>query len=233
MDTENFDPWSRHQGNPDAGNPDPGNPGPGNPDPDGQQRRPRWSDRTRRIVTTGAISAVLLGSGTAIGVALTGGASAAVSPTSSLTTVASPSPSPGTTSGTKASRCASIVNQALNSNHDRLARALHAFCTRPLVRLALVGGEHGQVTFGGKDGARTVAFERGTVKSDTGSAITVSAADGTTWTWDITSSTVIVQAGSKASASAISTGEQVFVGGTVTNGTNDALLIRIAKSSSS
>lgn len=223
MDTQNFD----------QGNLDPGNLPPGSPQPDGQQRRPRWSGRTRRIVTTSAVSAVLLASGTAIGVALTGGASAAVSPTSSLTTAASPSPSPGTTSGTKSSRCATIVNQALNSNHDRLARALHAFCTRPLVRLALVGGEHGQVTFGGKAGARTVAFERGTVKSDTGSAITVTAADGTTWTWDITSSTVIRQAGSKVSASAISTGEQVFVGGTVTNGTNDALLIRIAKSSSS
>jgi hypothetical protein len=231
MDTENFDPWSRPSGNSPSGNPPSGNLPPGNPPPDGQQRRPRWSGRTRRIVTTSAVSAVLLASGTAIGVALTGGASASVSPAASATTTASPSP--GTTSGAKTSRCATIVNQALNSDHDRLARALHAFCTRPLVRLALVGGEHGQVTFGGKAGARTVAFERGTVKSDSGSAITVTAADGTTWTWDITSSTVIRQDGNKASASAISAGEQVFVGGTVTNGANDALLIRIAKSSSS
>ena len=89
------------------------------------------------------------------------------------------------------------------------------------------------MTFRGKAGPRTVAFERGTVKSDSGSVITVTAADGTTWTWDITSSTVIRQAGSKASASAISTGEQVFVGGTVASGANNALLIRIAKSSSS
>jgi hypothetical protein len=203
-----------------------------NIDPGGQQHRPRWSSRTRRIVTTGAASAVLLASGTAIGVALTGGASAAVSPASGAVPAASTSP--GTSSpGAKASRCASIVSQALNSNHDRLARALHAFCTRPLVRLALVGGEHGQVTFGGKAGPRTLAFERGTVKSDTGSAITVTAADGTTWTWDITSTTVIRQDGNKVTASAISTGERVFVGGTVANGTNDALLIRIAKSSSS
>jgi hypothetical protein len=213
----------------------------GNLDPGGQQRRPRWSGRTRRIVTTSAVSAVLLASGTAIGIALTGGAAAAVSPASSMTpaaaTAATTSPgttSPGTTSpGTKTSRCATIVNEALNSNHDRLARALHAFCTRPLLRLALVGGEHGTVTFGGKAGARTVAFERGTVKSDSGSTITVTAADGTTWTWDITSSTVIRQAGSKVAASAITTGERVFVGGTVVNGANDAQLIRIAKSSSS
>lgn len=205
---------------------------PGNLQPGGPQRRPRWSGRTRRIVTTSAISAVLLASGTAIGVALTGGASAAVSPSGSPTLAASSSP--GTTApGTKTSRCATIVNQALNSDRDRLARALHAFCTRPLLRLALVGGEHGQVTFGGKAGARTVAFERGTVKSDTGTAITVAAADGTTWTWHITSSTVVRQAGSKVAASAISAGEHVFVGGTVTNGANDALLIRIAKSSAS
>jgi hypothetical protein len=226
MDTQNFDPWNRH-----PGDPDPGNLPPGIPHPGGQQRRPRWSGRTRRIVTTSAVSAVLLASGTAIGVALTGGASAAVSPASSMTTTTTASPSPGTTSGTKASRCASIVNQALNSNHDRLARALHAFCTRPLVRLAMVGGEHGTVTFGGKAGPRTFAFERGTVMSDTGSAITVTAADGTTWTWEITSSTVVRQAGSKVAASAISAGEKVFVGGTIVNGANDARLIRIAKSS--
>jgi mucin-2 len=219
MDTQNLDPENLHPGD--------------------KQRRPRWSGRTRRIVTTSAVSAVLLASGTAIGIALTGGASAAVSPgsTPGASTAASTSPgttSPGTTSpGTKTSRCATIVNEALNSNHDRLARALHAFCTRPLVRLALVGGEHGTVTFGGKAGARTVAFERGTVKSDSGSTITVTAADGTTWTWDITSSTVIRQAGSKVAASAITTGERVFVGGTVVNGANDAQLIRIAKSSSS
>src|SRR5215469_1076989 len=208
----------------------------GNLDPGGQQRRPRWSGRTRRIVTTSAVSAVLLASGTAIGIALTGGASAAVSPGSSVTPAAStaPSTSSGTTSpGGRASRCATIVNQALSTNHDRLAHALHAFCTSPLVRLALVGGEHGTVTFGGKAGPRTLAFERGTVKSDSGSTITVAAADGTTWTWDITSSTVIRQAGSKVAASAITTGERVFVGGVVVNGANDARLIRIAKSSSS
>jgi|SRR5215472_11118234 len=201
-------------------------------DPGDLPRRPRWSGRTRRVVTTSAASAVLLAGGTAIGIAMTGGASAAVSPSSSLTPTASASASAGTTApGTKASRCSAIVGQALNSDHDRLARLLHAFCTRPLARLALVGGEHGEVTFGGKAGPRTVAFERGTVKSDTGSAITVTAADGTTWTWNITSTTVVRQAGSKVTASAISTGERVFVGGTMTNGTNDALLIRIAKSS--
>lgn len=202
-------------------------------DPGGPPRRPRWSGRTRRIVTTSAVSAVLLASGAAIGVALTGGAAAAVSPSSGATPVASTtSASPATTTpGTRKSRCAAIVSAALNSNHDRLARLLHAFCTSPLARVALVGGEHGQVTFGGTTAPRTVAFERGTVTSDTGSAITVKAADGTTWSWDITSSTVVRQNGSKVTASAIGTGERVFAGGTVASGSYDARLIRIAKSS--
>jgi hypothetical protein len=201
-------------------------------DPAGQPRRSRWSGRTRRILTTGAASAVLLASGTAIGIALTGGASAAVSPGTTPAASTSTSAPPGTTSpGTPASRCAKIVNQALNTGHGKLAARLHAFCTRPLLRLALVGGEHGQVTFRGKTGPRTVAFERGTVESDNNdSTITVTAADGTTWTWYITSSTVVRQAGSKVGASALADGEQVFVGGTVANGGNDALLIRIAKS---
>jgi len=223
MDTLNIDP----------GNIDPGNIDPGNIDPGGRQRRPRWSARTRRIVTTSAASAVLLASGTAIGVALTGGASAAVSPASSTTPAASTTSTPqaSTSPSPRASRCATIVRAALNSDHDRLAHLLRALCRSPLMRVALVGGEHGTVTFGGKAGPRTVAFERGTVMSDTGSAITVTAADGTTWTWEITSSTVVRQAGSKVAANAISAGEKVFVGGTVVNGANDARLIRIAKSS--
>jgi len=176
---------------------------------------------------------VLLASGTAIGIALTGGASAAVSPGTTPAESTSTSAPPATTSpGTPASRCAKIVNQALDSGHDKLAARLHAFCTRPLLRLALVGGEHGQVTFRGKAGPRTVAFERGTVESDNNNTtIQVQAADGTTWTWDITTSTVIRQDGSKVGANALGDGERVFVGGTVANGGNDALLIRIAASS--
>jgi hypothetical protein len=71
-------------------------------------------------------------------------------------------------------------------------------------------------------------FERGTVQSDTGSVITVTAADGTTWTWDITSSTVVRQNGSTAS---VGTGDQVFVAGALVSGANDARLIRISSTS--
>jgi hypothetical protein len=207
-------------------------------DPDnrgGQRRPPRWSGRTRRFVTTAAAGFVLLGGGVAVGVAMTGGASAATSspPVSTATADGAPSPSTSasTSTGTSgaaanASRCTKLAEQLVLSNHPKLAARLHALCTRPLLRLALVGGEHGTVTFKSKSGTTTAVFERGTVQSDTGSAITVTAADGTTWTWDITSSTVIRQAGSKAT---VATGDQVFVAGTLDSGANDARLIQISK----
>jgi hypothetical protein len=188
----------------------------------------RWPGRTRRIVTTAAASAVLLGAGAGIGVALTGGASASTAQTSP-----SPSASPGASSGSssaRVSRCTRLVQQLVEGNHPRLAIRLHALCTRPLLRLALVGGEHGTVTFHGKNGPVTALFERGTVESDSGSVITVTAADNTTWTWNITGSTVTRQDGSKVSASDLS-GDQVLVAGTVVNGANDARLIRVRSNS--
>jgi hypothetical protein len=200
----------------------------------GRGRPPRWSGRTKRFVTTAAAGAVLLGSGAAIGVALTGGASAATGspPVSTATSDASVSPSPAASTGTgssgsarSASRCTRLAEELVLSNHPKLAARLHALCAHPLLRLALVGGEHGTVTFRSKSGTTTAVFERGTVESDTGSVITVTAADGTTWTWDITSSTVIRQAGSTAT---VSTGDQVFVVGTLVSGANDARLIRIS-----
>src|SRR5215831_3050422 len=120
-------------------------------DPGDLPRRPRWSGRTRRVVTTSAASAVLLAGGTAIGIAMTGGASAAVSPSSSLTPTASASASAGTTApGTKASRCSAIVGQALNSDHDRLARLLLSICTAPTDRYTLVRRDPGEVTVDAK-----------------------------------------------------------------------------------
>ena len=49
---------------------------------------------------------------------------------------------------------------------------------RALARLRLLGGMHGQYTFETKNGSRTLAFERGTVTSVTGTGGTVRAADG-------------------------------------------------------
>jgi hypothetical protein len=209
--------------------------GPGNEG--GQRKPPRRPGRPRRIITTSVAGAVLLGGGAAIGVALTGGASASTNsaPVSTVTSelVASASASPGTGggatnadgSGSRVSRCTRLAEELILGNHLKLAERLHALCTHPVLRLALVGGEYGTVTFRGKSGPTTFAFERGTVESDTGSVITVTTPDGTTtWTWNLTSSTVVRQDGSKAT---VADGDQVFVAGTAASGAYDARLIRI------
>ncbi len=192
----------------------------------GDSEPPR-SGRTKRIVTTVAVSTILLGGGAAIGVALTGGASAASSPT------ASTSAKTTSVATTRAGKCAKIAGALLNSGHPRAAERLTAFCHRPLLRLALVGGEYGQVTFKGQSSPRTIAFERGTVESVNSTALTVAAPDGTTWTWDLTSGTTVRSNGSAVPESELTSGDLVLVGGPVVNGVRDARLVRIREASSS
>jgi hypothetical protein len=103
---------------------------------------------------------------------------------------------------------------------------------RALRRLRLLGGEHGEFTFHTKQGNRTLAFERGTIVSVAGSDVTVRAADNTTWTWVLSSSSVVRDDGSRASASALSAGEPVFAGGPVIGATRDARLIVVRDSAS-
>jgi hypothetical protein len=202
----------------------------------GQGRRSRWSSRTKRIITTSAAGAVLLASGAAIGVALTGGASASTGSPPVGTATNGPAATPssttsagtGSSTGTGTSRCARLVEELILGNHLKLATRLHELCTHPLLRLALVGGEHGTVTFNSKSGPVTAVFERGTVESDTGSVITVTAKDSTTWTWDLVTNTIVRQAGKSAT---VGTGDQVFVVGTLVNGVNNARLIRIQTTS--
>jgi len=202
--------------------------------------RAKWSGRTRRVVTTVAASAVLLGGGAGIGMALTGGASASTANSQNVGSVTGTSIGAGTGTGATnaastaaAGRCAKLV-QALR-NHDRLraANGVQAFCRHRLLRLALVGAEHGEVTFQTKAGPKTFAFERGTIQAVTGSAITVMAKDGTTWSWDLTSSSKLRQAGHQVTTANLSTGEQILVAGPVVNGTRDATLIRIRDASGS
>ena len=103
-----------------------------------------------------------------------------------------------------------------------------------LVRAALLRGIDGQFTFRGKGGTiRTLAFERGVVQAVSGSNVVVRAADGTTWTWDLVSNTVVRENGSKTSQSALATGEPVWVGGPVLSGIKDARLVVIKPPSGS
>ncbi len=177
------------------------------------------SGRAKRVVTSVAASAILLGSGAAIGIALTGGASAATGPAAN-----------GSASA-PAGRCARLVHNlrshpSVARSHPALVMRLRAFCGNPLLRLAAVGGEHGQVTFQGKTGTKTVAFERGTVESVSGSAFTVRAPDGTTWNWKLIASTAMRQDGQTLTKPTVSSGELVFVEGLVANGVNEARLIQ-------
>jgi hypothetical protein len=177
--------------------------------------------RAKRVITTAAASTILLGAGAAIGVALTGGASASTAGGTS-TTVA-------TVQHRDAIRhqCLQLALDLRSSGHPTAARRVAAFCRVPLLRLAAVGGVHGQVTFETKNGPKTLAFERGTIQSASASEITVVAKDGTTWTWDVLPSTIVRSAGQTVAANKLAVGEQVFVGGPVVSGVNDALLIRI------
>jgi Domain of unknown function (DUF5666) len=191
---------------------------------------PGRSGRTRRIAATIAASAALLGSGAGIGIALTGGASASAGASASTDASASAGLSAaGTASSTAAVKCATIAARLRVSRRPPAAMRLHALCTEPLLRLALVGGEYGQVTFKGKTSPKTVAFERGTVESLTGSAFTVKAPDGTTWTWTLTPSTTIHAAGQDTAQAKLASGDRVFVGGPVVGGARDARLIRIGR----
>jgi hypothetical protein len=190
---------------------------------------PRRFGRAKRVAITIGASAVLLGSGAAIGIALTGGASASTDTSTSAGTSASAGSSlAGAPSAKAALRCAKIAVRLRATGHPAAAMRLHALCTNPLLRLALVGGEYGQVTFKGKTSPKTIAFERGTVESVTGSAVTVKAPDGTTWTWDLTASTAIHAAGQATAQAQLATGDRVFVGGPLVSGARDARLIRIS-----
>jgi hypothetical protein len=124
---------------------------------------------------------------------------------------------------------------ARQAGHPAVARAARKaagprcrWLRHRIVRVALLRGIDGQFTFRGKGGTiRTLAFERGVVQSLSGSDVVVSAADGTTWTWDLVSNTVVRENGSKTSQAALATGEPVWVGGPVLSGVRDARLVVI------
>lgn len=98
---------------------------------------------------------------------------------------------------------------------------------RALVRLRLLGGMYGQYTFETKNGPRTLAFERGTVLSVAGADVTVKATDGTTWTWVLTSTSVVREDGSRTSAKSLAAGQLVLAAGPVSGTTRDARLVVI------
>lgn len=134
--------------------------------------------------------------------------------------------SPGGSSADAATLNAAL-SSAGNTTGSTAAGTAHARAGA-IARLRRLGGMYGQIAFRGKDGAtRTLAFERGVITS-AGGDLVVKAANGTTWTWQYTSSTVVRKSGAKVSRSDLSSGEHVLLAGPVASGARDARLIVVA-----
>jgi len=138
-----------------------------------------------------------------------------------------------TAPATPSAACLRRAARLRAAGHPSAARLALWRCGRRLLRIRALGGLHGQFTFETKTGARTIAYERGVIRSVSGPDVVVQAKDGTTWTWVLGSSTVIREKGKRVAASALSDGENVFAGGPVVSGAYDARLIVIRVSSGS
>ena len=133
-------------------------------------------------------------------------------------------------------RCAQLARTARaarRAGHPRLSGAARAatarcrFIRRRIVRFFLLRGVDGQFSFTAADGTvRTLAYVRGVIESvSNGTSIVVKAADGSSWAWQLVSTTVVRDSGGKISQSTLSVGEPVWVGGPVVSGMKDARLI--------
>lgn len=195
-----------------------GGPGPeGLPDSHPQSAPPQG--RKKRMLRWGTgitLAGFLAGGGIAL--AVTGGSNpAAASP--AVPGVSGASQAAGTSLNTELSAASATVSA------PRIRRAL--------ARLRALGGVDGEFTFHNRTGYHTLAFERGTIQSVSGSQVVVRAPDRTTWTWLIVSDTVVRQNGSKTTASTLATGQTVFAAGPVVGGAKDARLIVIRPGSNS
>jgi hypothetical protein len=156
--------------------------------------------------------------------------SSANSPTSADAAAAAPVPSQGSKARPGAGTCARAAAQLKAAHRRAIARRVRAACRGRLARLRrlLVRGIHGEFTFQAKKGGvKTLAFERGTVRSVTGSGVTVAAPDGTTWTWHLVGNTVVRMGGKKVGVSSLADGQRVFAGGPVVSAADNARLIVI------
>jgi hypothetical protein len=142
-----------------------------------------------------------------------------------VTQVASGSPAAtqaAAQAGFQAGTSASLTGQAAT-----LSSALSGTGAGRIARLRRLAGMYGQYTYETKTGSRTLAFERGTITSVGRGDVVVRAANGTTWTWELISTSVVRESGKKVAESTLAAGETVFAGGPVTSGARDARLIVI------
>ena len=169
---------------------------------------PSAGGRTKRFLRWGAgitLAGFLAGGGIAF--ALSGSGTPAASATSTVQ--------------------AAVLNSAFSTAGSTAASVPLRRIRLALARLRALGGVHGEFTYHNASGYHTLAFERGTIVSVSASDLVVRAPDGTEWTWQIVSSTVVRQNGAKATTSALADGQTVFTGGPVVSGAMDARLIVI------
>jgi len=170
---------------------------------------PSAGGRKKRILRWGAgitLAGFLAGGGIAF--ALSGSGTPAASATS-----------------TAQSAQAAVLNSAFSTAGSTAANVPLRRIRWAIARLRALGGVHGEFTYHNAAGFHTLAFERGTITSVSGSDLVVRAPDGTVWTWQIVSNTVVRQNGVKTTTSALADGETVFTGGPVVNGAMDSRLI--------
>ena len=188
----------------------------GGPSPAGTPVPPA-GDRKKRFLRWGAgitLAGFLAGGGIAF--ALSGSGTPAASATSNTQSVK-----------------AAVLNSALSSADSNAATVPLRRIRLALARLRALGGVHGEFTYHNASGYHTLAFERGTIVSVSGSDLVVRAPDGTEWTWQIVSNTVVRQNGAKTTTSALADGQTVFTGGPVVSGAMDSRLIVIRPGGSS
>jgi hypothetical protein len=252
--TEQFWPMN----SPAAGNQDPYGPGPGDQPRSAPGAREHFARDRRKALhwTIGiTVAAILAGGGIIAGLTLSGnsgyvasgpaGQAAALNATLSsadspavLSSTPSASATPSAAAGSTAAAkhpCAAAAAAARAAGRTGAAKVIAARCRGARLRIArLLGGVDGQFTFRTKTGFRTLAYERGVIESVTGgSNIVVRAANGTTWTWDLVAATVVRENGAKTAATALATGQAVWVGGPVNSGAKDARLIVIRPAAAS
>jgi hypothetical protein len=178
----------------------------GTPDPSAGSRKKRFLRWGAGITLAGFLA------GGGIALALSGSGTPAVG---------------ATTTSTTQSAQAAVLNSAFSTAGSTAANVPLRRIRWAIARLRALGGVDGEFTYHNAAGYHTLAFERGTIVSVTGSDLVVRAPNGTVWTWQIVSNTVVRQNGAKTATSALATGETVFTGGPVVNGAMDSRLIVI------
>ena len=155
---------------------------------------------------------------------------AAGSPDAAVTTSAAGAAAPAVRRCAKLARTARAARRTGHPQLSGAARAATARCRfirRRIARFFLLHGVDGQFSFKAADGTvRTLAYVRGVIQSvNNGTSIVVQAADGSSWAWQLVSTTVVRDKAGKISESSLAAGEQVWVGGPVVSGVKDARLI--------